>query len=103
MTLDGPRSSKVFISYSHDSPEHEERVLQLSNRLCNTGVDCNIDQYVESPPKGWSKWMFDQIDEAEFVLVVCTETYNKRFRGKDEPGKGRGVIWEGAIITPGAI
>jgi hypothetical protein len=28
-----PEPPKVFISYSHDSTEHAERVLELSNRL----------------------------------------------------------------------
>ncbi len=99
MEFEYPRSSKVFISYSHDSPEHKEHVLQLSNRLCNEGIDCNIDQYETSPSNGWSRWMFNQIDESDFVLVVCTETYGKRFMGKDETGKGRGANWEGGIIT----
>lgn len=99
MALYDPRSSKVFISYSHDSFEHMERVLQLSNRLCREGVDCNVDQYETSPSNGWSRWMLDQIEDADFVLVICTESYEKRFRGKDEAGRGRGANWEGAIIT----
>jgi tetratricopeptide (TPR) repeat protein len=33
------------------------------------------------------------------VLVVCTETYYRRFRGHEVPGKGKGVDWEGALIT----
>ena len=40
-----PEPPKVFISYSHDSTEHAERVLELSNRLRRDGVDCMIDQY----------------------------------------------------------
>lgn len=40
--------SKVFISYSHDSPEHKDRVLALSDRLRADGVDCYIDQYEQS-------------------------------------------------------
>jgi len=43
--------------------------------------------------------MLDQLDAASFVLVVCTETYYRRFRGHEEPGKGKGVDWEGALIT----
>ena len=65
---------KVFISYSHDSPEHAERVLDLSDRLRQDGIDCHIDQYEVSPPEGWPRWMEDRIEWADFVLVVCTET-----------------------------
>ena len=36
---------KVFISYSHDSQEHKDRVLSLADRLRSDGIDCNIDQY----------------------------------------------------------
>ncbi|MCI0487664.1 MAG: tetratricopeptide repeat protein [Blastocatellia bacterium] len=90
---------KVFISYSHDSPEHQAQVLALSDRLRADGVDCHIDQYEVSPPEGWPRWTLNQFDETDFVLVVCTETYNLRFRGKEAPGKGLGVKWEGAILT----
>ena len=33
---------RVFISYSHDSPEHKDRILALSDRLRQDGVDCSI-------------------------------------------------------------
>lgn len=41
---------KVFISYSHDSPEHEKRVLALAERLRSDGVETQIDQYVAWTP-----------------------------------------------------
>jgi hypothetical protein len=53
------RSPEVFVSYSQDSVEHMEQVLQLSNRLRNDGIDCSIDQYEVSPPEGWPRWMGD--------------------------------------------
>lgn len=34
-------TSNVFISYSHDSVEHEERLLALAERLRSDGVDAN--------------------------------------------------------------
>jgi hypothetical protein len=43
--------------------------------------------------------MLNQIEEAEYVLVVCTERYQRRFHGKDHPGRGKGSKWEGAVIT----
>lgn len=90
---------KVFISYSHDSDAHKDRVYGLSERLRADGIDCHIDQYEISPPEGWARWMRNQIKEADFVLVVCTETYERRYEGTEEAGKGRGARWEGAIIT----
>lgn len=93
------RQPKVFTSYTHDSPEHKDRVLQLSDRLRSEGVDSHIDQYEVSPPEGWPAWMRRQIREADFVIVVCTETYQRRYEGREASGKGLGAKWEGGIIT----
>ena len=82
---------RVFISYSHDSSEHKERVLDFSDRLHDDGIDCSLDQYEESPSEGWPQWRFNQIQSATFVLVVCTENYERRFRGVEDPGKALGV------------
>lgn len=91
---------KVFVSYSHDSLEHAERVLKVAERLRNEGVDAKLDQYVSgTPSEGWPRWMLNQLDWAEFVLVVCTETYYRRFRGHENLGQGRGADWEGNLIT----
>jgi len=90
---------KVFISYSHDSPEHAERVLGLSDRLRQDGIDSHIDQYEVSPPEGWPRWMLKRVKWADFVLVACTATYNQRFTGEAPAGEGKGVKWEGAILT----
>jgi hypothetical protein len=32
-------------------------------------------------------------------LVVCTETYQRRFEGREVGGQGRGVTWEGHLLT----
>src|SRR5659263_59872 len=90
---------KVFISYSHDSEEHKDRALALSDRLRADGIECIIDQYETSPPEGWAQWMIKQVKKANFVLIVCTETYQLRFEGEEEPEKGKGAIWAGVIIT----
>ncbi len=89
---------QVFISYSHDSPEHADRVLALSDRLLDEGIDCILDQYELSPPEGWPQWMVRHIRDADFVLMLCTETYYRRVMGDEKPGKGRGVRWEGKLI-----
>jgi hypothetical protein len=46
------KAPKVFISYSHGSPDHAEHVLALSDKLRQDGIDCHIDQYKISPPEG---------------------------------------------------
>jgi hypothetical protein len=95
-----PSPPRVFISYSHDSTEHAEGVLALAQRLREDGVDAWIDQYENgTPEEGWPRWMLNRLDWAEMVLLVCTETYYRRFRGQDEPDKGKGADWEGQLIT----
>jgi hypothetical protein len=42
--------------------------------------------------------MMNQVDESDFVLVVCTEKYNLRYRNREAQGQGRGVTWEGGLI-----
>ena len=99
MSSSQPTPPKVFISYSHDSSEHLDRVLTLADRLRAEGIDCNLDQYEPAPAEGWPRWMDKQFEDADFILVICTETYCRRFEGREERGKGLGVKWEGAIIS----
>ncbi|SKA84772.1 Formylglycine-generating enzyme, required for sulfatase activity, contains SUMF1/FGE domain [Thiothrix eikelboomii] len=90
---------RVFISYSHDSEAHRELVLGLANRLRNGGVESWIDQYIPSfPVQGWLRWMKTEVEQADFVLLVCTPRYLQRFNGEDTEG-GRGVNFEGVIIS----
>lgn len=90
---------KVFISYSHDSDEHRDFVRAISNRMRDEGLECQIDQYITgSPPEGWHRWMEKQIEQVDFVLLVCTPNYLKRYRGEEREG-GRGVAFEGIVIS----
>ncbi len=74
-------------------------MLCLANRLREDGVESWIDQYVPGfPPQGWQRWMEGEIEQANFVLLVCTPLYLKRFRGEDPDG-GRGVNFEGVIVS----
>jgi hypothetical protein len=58
-----PSPSRAFISYSHDSTEHEELVLRFARRLRKDGVDAQIDQFVGGrPTEGWPRWMLDKLD-----------------------------------------
>src|SRR3954451_16175586 len=93
-----PAPPKAFISYSHDSTDHDERVRALSDRLCGDGVDCTIDQYDPHPREPWPRWMDRQIEDADFVLVVCSEIYLRRARGSESPGVGLGVTFESVLM-----
>lgn len=91
---------RAFVSYSHDSEAHRERVLNFVQTLRRNGVNAWADFFVESsPPTNWPLWMHDQIEDADYVLVVVTETYSRRFNQKEEQGVGTGARWEGTLIT----
>ena len=64
----------LFISYSHDSDEHRDRVLGLSERLRADGIPTILDRYVEkgSPSEGWPRWMMNGLNAATHVFCVCT-------------------------------
>jgi Tfp pilus assembly protein PilF len=98
MESPAPEHPKVFISYSHDSPDHEAKVLALADRLRADGLDAVLDQYESFPPEGWELWQQRQIQAARFVLMVCTATYQRRFDAEEEPGKGLGAISEAGFI-----
>jgi len=96
-----PEHIKAFISYNHESEAHQQFVLNFAKKLRADGIDCIIDLYETAPPQGWALWMEEQIEEADVVLLVCTETYARRFRRREvvEIGEGKGVGYESALIT----
>lgn len=90
--------TKVFISYAHESDELSDKVLNFSNYLRSQRIYSEIDQYEEAPAEGWPKWMMRQILEADYVLIVASQLFAKRFSdfsGKDD---GLGVKWETSLI-----
>lgn len=91
--------TKIFISYSHDSQLHSGFVRELSDKLRHDGLDCFIDQYENgAQPEGWQRWMENQIEASDFVLLMCTENYLRRYRGQETQG-GKGVTFEGVVIS----
>jgi formylglycine-generating enzyme required for sulfatase activity len=86
---------RVLISYSHDSPAHAARVLNLADDLRANGVDAQLDQYTPAPRLGWPSWMREQVEAAQFIVCVCTPTYRQRFEQRAPPGEGLGASWEG--------
>jgi hypothetical protein len=98
MSEPSTQNPKVFISYCQQNKEFSDSVLEFSNRLRNEGVDTILDQYIQSPDEGWPRWMANNIAEADFVIMICTEEYNNRVMGKAKTGVGRGVKWEGNLI-----
>lgn len=81
--------TKVFISYSHDSDAHRERVLGLSERLRADGIETILDRYVErgSPPEGWPRWMLQRM-----CCAYAPEPTTAVFAVMNNPAKAKGWI-----------
>src|SRR5215831_4411327 len=97
-TAENQCAPRVFISYSHDSAEYCNRVLEFATRLRADGLNAQLDQFENSPPRGWPLWCARQIIDSNYVLMICTAPYRDRFLGLEAFGKGRGVKWEAKVI-----
>jgi hypothetical protein len=104
-----PRSSapgerwqpRVFISYAHDEddPAHKRRAASLADLLRNGGADVRLDQEAASEPQIWTRWMQRQCQKADFIIMVASQAYKRRFEHTEAPGKGKGVSWEGSYLS----
>jgi hypothetical protein len=90
-------SPKVFISYSHGTEQHEDRVLKLARELVENGIDVKIDKWDIRPGQNLHKFMEEMVNNNDInkVLVVC----DKLYADKANDRKG-GVGIETDIITP---
>jgi hypothetical protein len=89
------RAPKAFISYSHDSDDHKQWVLQkLANPLMENGVETALDLWDLKAGQDVAAFMTAGISESDRVIMVCSENYVHR--ANDRKG---GVGYEGAIIT----
>ncbi len=84
----------VFISYSHDTPEHKRWVGELAAKLVDNGVDVILDQWDLGLGDDVPKFMEAGVGRADRVLMICTESYVK----KADDGRG-GVGYEAMIVT----
>lgn len=88
---------KVFISYSWTSPEHEQWVIDLSERLMSNGIDVIIDKW--NLKEGQDKYDFMETmvksPDIDKVLIILDKKYVEKANGR----KG-GVGTETQIISP---
>lgn len=89
----------VFISYSHDSPEHKDQVRAFSAFLRKRfGLDVQLDQWDDNVRRDWSLWATRLFKIANFVVVIASPEYRKRADGEAAPHEGRGAQFEAAMI-----
>jgi hypothetical protein len=86
--------SKVFISYAWDTAEHQGWVRDIATRLVGDGVDVVLDIWDTRLGGDLALFMEQGIDTAQFVLVVCSDSYLL----KSQAPEG-GVGYEKRILT----
>jgi hypothetical protein len=90
---------RVFISYTHETDSHRRRVRGLGDRLKSDGLDVRADYFVAGTPGGgWPAWMEEEIESADFIVLICTPTYNERYRQEGAHLEGLGSRWESSLI-----
>lgn len=90
---------RVFVTYSHDSPEHEKLVREFCTFLrSSAGVDVHLDQWADDGRRDWSLWALEQIREADFILAVASPDYKRRAEGLAPSHEGRGSQAEAAVL-----
>ena len=85
---------KVFISYSHDNPDHKKWVAELAIKLAENGIDTILDQWDLSPGDDLAAFMERGVTEVDRVLVICSSNYVS----KANAGVG-GVGYEKMIVN----
>jgi hypothetical protein len=90
---------RVFVTYAHDSPEHKEQVRRFGTFLREQiGLDVHLDQWYDNVRRDWSAWAIEQLNNADFVLVVASPQYKRRADGAAPADEGRGSQFEAGII-----
>ena len=85
---------KVFISYSHDSPEHKHWVSELAAQLRRNGIDAILDQWDLGLGDDITRFMERGIVNADRVLVICTDKYVRKANAAEG-----GVGYERMIVN----
>lgn len=69
---------RVFLSYSHEEPEHDRWVMDLAKVLRENGVDAYLDKWDLSPGQDTTYFMESQIRDSDFVILICTPIYAQK-------------------------
>lgn len=75
---------KVFISYSWTSPQHEQWVLDLAERLSNDGIIAVLDKWDLKEGQDKHVFMEQMVNDKSIkkVLVICDRVYQTKADGR---------------------
>ena len=84
----------VFVSYSHDSEDHSNWVLQLATRLRSNGVNAVLDKWNLALGQDVAAFIEKGLSKSHRVLCICSENYVQKANGIEG-----GVGYEKKIMT----
>jgi hypothetical protein len=88
---------KIFISYSWSTPDHEDWVLSLAQRLVNNGIDVVLDKW--DLKEGHDKYAFMESMVTSSTITKVLIILDKKYAEKADE-RGGGVGTETQIISP---
>lgn len=90
---------QIFISYSQQPPEDAKFAADLAVRLTQAGFNTFFDEKIKLTSTPWPQLLLEELRKADFVIIVCSESYSKKFNYKTPKGTGKGVKWEASYIV----
>jgi hypothetical protein len=89
---------KVFVSYAHESDEHQSQVLAFATFLRRAGIAAVLDLWSTDARRDWYSWAIREMTEADFVIVVASARYRVTGDGNGPNTENRGVQSEAALL-----
>ncbi|MEW5929747.1 MAG: TIR domain-containing protein [Gemmatimonadota bacterium] len=88
-----PSPLRVFVSYTHSSPAHQEWVKDLGEFLRKNGVEARLDVWHLRRGMDLPQFMTNELALADRVILISDEKYAEK-----ADGRVGGVGWETMII-----
>ena len=88
------RPPRAFVSYALESDLHTIWVRRLADRLYGHGVQVILDQWDLPPGSAQFSFMERNIENCDFVIVICTPTYAEKANNREG-----GVGYESMVIA----
>jgi len=86
--------TKVFVSYSWQSPQHQAWVRELTEELSRHKIETLLDQKDLHPGEEATVFMEEGTTQFPICLAICSEAYSKKADKRE-----RGVGYEISILT----
>ncbi len=85
----------AFISWAHESEDWQASVATFASTVRNFGIDADVDLWHQHRSGlDWTTYGIRSIEESEFVLIVASAAYKKRWQSTESRGEGAGVARE---------